>query len=133
VGSLLAGDADLVERARDVRKLLGGGMRQAGVVAGPAIEALDDVDRLATDHENAAVLADGLAEIDGLDVTPPETNIVIADVSGLGLTSHEFLDVVAEADVLATEMGEHLARFVTHRDVDRAAVETAVERVQEAV
>ncbi len=133
VGSILAGPEDVIEEARDVRKLLGGGMRQAGIVAAPAVEALSNVDRLAEDHEHARLLADGLADIDGLSVTDPETNIVIADVSEAGMDVHEFGDRCGEAGVLHTDMGEYRARFVTHRDVTREDVETAVERVRSAV
>lgn len=133
VGSVLAGDEAFIERARDVRKLLGGGMRQAGIVAAPGLQALDNVDRLAEDHENADVLASGLEEIDALSVTLPETNIVIADVSDLGVTAERFLEDVREAGVLGTAMGEHLARFVTHWDVDRDDVEEAVDRIRSAL
>ncbi|PSP79169.1 low specificity L-threonine aldolase [Halobacteriales archaeon QS_1_68_20] len=133
VGSILAGPEDVIAAARDVRKLLGGGMRQAGIVAAPGIEALSNVDRLAEDHENAQVLAEGLAGIEGLSVTDPETNIVIADVSETGMDVHEFGDRCREAGVLHTDMGEYRARFVTHWDVTREDVETAVDCVREVV
>jgi len=133
VGSLLAGDAAFVEAARDVRKLMGGGMRQVGVIAAPALEALGNVDRLAEDHEHARRLADALADVDGVDVTPPETNIVIADVAGMGLDADAARARLREAGVLATDMGETRVRLVTHRDVDGEDVETAVERVHAAL
>lgn len=133
VGSILAGGEEFIEEARNVRKLLGGGMRQAGVIAAPALEGLSNVDRLAEDHVYARLLAEGLAETDGLEVTPPETNIVIADVSGLGMDVYEFGEICRGAGVACTDMGEYRARFVTHWDVDREDIETAVERVTEAL
>jgi threonine aldolase len=132
VGSLLAGEEAFIDRARDVRKLMGGGMRQVGVIANPGLHALENVERLAEDHGNATVLAEGIDEVDGLSVTLPETNIVIADTSGLGQTAEEFLADVEDAGVRGTEMDEYVARFVTHWDVDRDDVETAVERIHEA-
>jgi threonine aldolase len=133
VGSVLAGGENVVAAARDVRKLLGGGMRQAGIVAAPAIEALGNVDRLAGDHEHARTLADGLAEVDGVDVTPPETNIVIADVAGLGLDADEARARLRREGVLATDMGETRVRMVTHWDLDGDDVAAAVDRVQAAL
>ncbi|WP_254766413.1 threonine aldolase family protein [Salinilacihabitans rarus] len=129
VGSMLAGDEAFVERARRTRKLFGGGMRQAGIVAGPGLRALENVDDLATDHENARVLAAGLDDVDGLSVQEPETNIVLADVSGTGLDVEAVLDRLREREVLATQFGPTTVRFCTHRDVNRADVEAAVDRV----
>ncbi|MFC7156536.1 low-specificity L-threonine aldolase [Halomarina halobia] len=129
VGSVLAGDAEFVERARRVRKLLGGGMRQAGVIAAPGLLALENVDRLAEDHENARVLAEGLSDLSGLVVQEPETNIVLVETEG---PASAFLDRIGEAGVAGSEFGEHTVRFVTHWDVSRDDVEAAVERVAEA-
>ncbi len=132
VGSILAGDTEFVESARRTRKLLGGGMRQAGVVAGPGLLALDGVERLADDHANARALAAGLDAIDGLDAAEPETNIVLVDTSGVGLTAEAFLDACEDAGVLGVPFDDHVVRFCTHWDVDRSDVETAVERVADA-
>ncbi len=126
VGSMLAGSEAFVERAHRVRKLFGGGMRQAGIIAAPGLRALDNVDRLAEDHENARVLAAGLDELDGLDAHDPETNIVLVETEE---PAAAFLDRCAEVDVHGVAFGEHVVRFVTHWDVSRADVETAVERV----
>ncbi|MFB6353746.1 MAG: low specificity L-threonine aldolase [Halobacteriales archaeon] len=133
VGSVLAGEEGFIDRARRVRKLYGGGMRQAGVVAAPGHLALENVDRLAEDHANAGRLADGLAAIDGLEVQPPETNIVLVDVDGLGLDVEAFLERIADAGVEATPLDETTARFVTHRDVDREAIDESVAAVERAV
>ncbi|MFT4889514.1 MAG: threonine aldolase [Halobacteriales archaeon] len=133
VGSILAGDEDFVERARRVRKLFGGGMRQAGIIAAPGLLALENVDRLAEDHENARILADGLAGMDGLEVPSPDTNIVIVNTEGTGMTAEEFVGACATEDVHGIVFDEYVVRFTTHLDVDRADVETAVERVRSAV
>jgi len=133
VGSILAGDEDFVERARRVRKLFGGGMRQAGIIAAPGLLALENVDRLEEDHENAAILADGLAGIEGLEVPSPDTNIVIVNTEGTGMTAEEFVEACAAEDVHGIVFDEYVVRFTTHLDVDRADVETAVERVRSAV
>jgi threonine aldolase len=131
VGSILAGSAAFVERARRHRKLLGGGMRQAGLVAAPGLHALENVDRLADDHANARVLARGLDAIDGLRSPAPDTNVVQVDSSGAGLTAEAFLDAVD--GVAGGAHGDYLTRFCTHLDVDRADVETAIERVEAAM
>ncbi|MCY0902325.1 MAG: aminotransferase class I/II-fold pyridoxal phosphate-dependent enzyme [Firmicutes bacterium] len=135
IGSLLLGTRELIERARKWRKMLGGGMRQAGVIAAPGLIALTQmVDRLAQDHEKARRLAAGLAEIRGLTLDPAlvETNIVIADVSGLALSPAAFLARLAECGVLATEFGAGTVRFVTHFDVSDADVDKTLSAVQAA-
>ncbi|WP_227374744.1 threonine aldolase family protein [Haladaptatus halobius] len=133
VGSLLAGDEDFITRARRTRKLLGGGMRQVGVIAGPGLLALDNVSRLADDHENARVLAEGVADTDGLSVQPPETNIVLVNTEGTGLTADEFLAACETQDVLGTQFDTHVVRFCTHWDVNREDVEVAAEAIRSAI
>ncbi|MFB6302401.1 MAG: low specificity L-threonine aldolase [Haloferacaceae archaeon] len=135
VGSILAGPEPFVAEARRERKLLGGGMRQAGMIAAPGLVALDDanVARLTEDHDNARRLAAGLEDVDGLSVPGPETNIVRVDSTGAGLTAAAFVAACEEHGVAGGEFGTHVTRFCTHRDVDRADVETAVERVERAV
>ena len=133
VGSILAGDEDFIARARRNRKLFGGGMRQAGVIAAPGLLALENRHRLAEDHANARRLATGLAQIDGLSVPEPETNIVLVDTSEAGLTTAEFLAACKEQGVLGTPFGEQVARFCTHLDVEEADIETAVARVEKAL
>ena len=133
VGSVLAGSEAFVAEARRVRKLLGGGMRQAGIVAAPGLYALTHRDHLATDHENAARLAAGLDAVDGLSAPTPETNIVAVDVSGTGLDAGSFVDRIAARDVACVPFGDGTVRFCTHLDVDRGDVETAVDRAADAV
>ncbi len=133
VGSMLAGSAEFVERARRVRKLFGGGMRQAGMIAGPGLLALDNVDRLSEDHENARRLAEGLDAVDGLSVHPPETNIVLVDTEASGLTGSEFAAACGERDVGCSVFDDYVVRFCTHLDVSESDVETVIDRVGVAV
>lgn len=132
VGSILVGSRTFIESARQWRKRLGGGMRQAGVIAAPGILALTTmVDRLQEDHENARHLAQRLANMNGVhvDLDTVQTNIVIADVAGTGLSVPLLLARLKEVGVLATSFGETLVRFVTHHDVSRSDVEAAADRV----
>lgn len=123
VGSALCGSRDLIERARRLRKMAGGGLRQAGLLAAAALYALDHhVERLADDHALARRLADGLAAIEGLRVRSAQTNIVFVDVAdgrGPALLAH-----LKKQGVLAT--GLIGLRFVTHLDVDAAGVDHAL-------
>jgi threonine aldolase len=130
VGSVLAGPTGFVDAARRVRKLLGGGMRQAGIVAGPALRALDNRDRLAEDHRRADRLAAGLARVDGLSVGEPETNIVLV---GTDRPAESVLEDCESEGVLGVPFDDHLVRFVTHWDVDDGDVDRAVEAVGRAV
>jgi threonine aldolase len=123
VGSVLAGPTAFIERAHRHRKLFGGGMRQAGLIAAPGLLALENRDRLETDHANACRLAEGLAGIDGLLVHEPETNIVLVDTDE---PASAFLDALEAEGVRAAEFGEHQVRFCTHWDVDEADVAAAV-------
>jgi threonine aldolase len=127
VGSLLAGEESFVAAARRQRKLLGGGMRQAGVVAAPGLVALENRERLAADHANAERLAAGLDAVEGLRAREPETNVVLVETDD---PAEAFLDRCEEAGVLGVSFGERVVRFCTHLDVDREAVETAVERIE---
>jgi threonine aldolase len=133
VGSAVAGPEAFVEAARRVRKLFGGGMRQAGMVAAPALVALENVDRLAEDHANAAHLARELDGLDGLSVPEPDTNVVLVDTGATGATAEAFLAACEGEGVLGTPFGEHTARFCTHLDVDRADVDRAVGAVERAL
>ncbi|KYP80572.1 low-specificity L-threonine aldolase [Ferroacidibacillus organovorans] len=136
IGSLLAGSREWIERARKWRKALGGGMRQAGVIAAPGLLALNTmVDRLADDHRRAKRLAEGLAQIPGVSIRPEdvETNIVIADISGLSVGMADFLQRLAKESVLATDFSETTVRFVTHVDVDDAAIEATLLAVSRSV
>ncbi|MFC5971837.1 threonine aldolase family protein [Halomarina salina] len=128
VGSMLAGSESFVDDARRVRKLLGGGMRQAGMIAAPGLLALENVERLAEDHENAELLAAGLEDVPGVTPFQPETNIVLAATDD---PAESFLEECAAVGVLGVPFDDHLVRFVTHWDVSRADVETALDRLRE--
>lgn len=119
VGSILAGDRDFIEQARKARKLLGGGMRQAGVIAAAGIVALETMtERLVEDNEVAAAIARELAANDGIDIDVErvQTNIVLFSLPE-GNTAAAFLDKLAEQGVWAVAMGPRQVRFVTHRHV----------------
>ncbi len=125
VGSALCGSKDFIARAHRIRKMAGGGMRQAGGLAAAASHALDyHIERLADDHALAKRLADGLAGIEGLQVEAPHTNIVFVDLSGPAKArSAGLLQHLAEHGIQAT--GLYRLRFVTHLDVDAAGIDRA--------
>jgi threonine aldolase len=136
VGSLLAGSAEIIVRGRLYRKRLGGGMRQAGVLAAAALVALEESPaKLVHDHSNARILAERLSHIPGIrvDAGAVETNIVIFDVSGTGLPSAEISARLRERHVLINGINERQMRAVTHYDVDRARCEQATEALREIV
>jgi threonine aldolase len=126
VGACLAGSEQLIEEAWRFKQMMGGALRQAGIVAAAGLYALDhNVERLAEDHENARVLAEGLAEMPGATIDPAkvETNIVIFEVDD---PSRVLAALLAEG-VEMTQMGPGRIRAVTHLDVDRAGIERALE------
>ena len=130
VGSALCGSKDFIKRAHRIRKMAGGGMRQAGGLAAAATFALDHhIERLADDHALAKRLAAGLANIEGLTVEPPQTNIVFVDLTGAAKAqSAALLAHLAENHILAT--GLYRLRFVTHLDVDASDIDKAVSVIQ---
>jgi threonine aldolase len=130
VGSALCGSREFVARARRVRKMAGGAMRQAGLLAAAASYALDHhVDRLEQDHALAQLLARGLDGLAGLKVETPQTNIVFVDLVGAARErSKELLEHLAQNGVLAT--GLYRLRFATHLDVDAAGIERAVAAIR---
>lgn len=131
VGSALCGSRDFIARARRLRKMAGGAMRQAGVLAAAASYALEHhVHRLAEDHLLARRLAQGLAGIEGLQVEPPQTNIVFADLTGRAREqSAALLEHLAKHGILAT--GLYRLRFATHLDVDAAGIDAAVTAIRQ--
>ncbi|WP_435017149.1 low-specificity L-threonine aldolase [Tundrisphaera sp. TA3] len=122
VGSAIAGSADLIREAHRLRKVLGGGMRQAGIVAAGALHALDHhVDRLAEDHAHARILAEAVEETDGLSLEagPVETNLVWITVDPRVSTAREFAARLKEEGILVSALGPQAIRAVTHLDVTR--------------
>ncbi len=132
VGSLLLGTQDFIDRARRVRKMLGGGMRQAGVLAAAGLIALEQMPkRLHKDHQNARLLAEGLLHLDGfeVDLESVQTNIVVARV--LHLKAAELLKSLKNWGVLAGAASLDTVRFVTHKDVSRQEIESVLGVLQQ--
>jgi threonine aldolase len=135
VGSMLLGSRAFIDEARVWRKILGGGMRQAGVLAAAGLIALEESPKLLhVDHANARRLAEGLAEIDGIKINPEEvvTNIVLFDVSETGIAADEICARLKERNVLASGFGSSI-RMVTHYDVSGADIETTLREIREVV
>ena len=133
VGSMLVGSRSFVDQARSVRKALGGGMRQAGVLAAPGLIALEEMPkRLNEDHANAKFLAEGLAQIPKLRIKPEKvkTNIVIFDVSPTGMNTEQFLRRLLDQNVIGSAVNESIIRLLTHMDVTRPDCEQAVEAIR---
>ena len=131
VGSVLCGDAAFISRARRLRKMLGGGMRQAGIIAAAGIVALDEmVDRLAEDHRRAALLGDGLRSMAKVHLTKnsPQTNMVFFKLDeSVGLSVSEFLGMMKQHGVLLMDSGPAEYRMVTHHDITDEGVEFALD------
>jgi threonine aldolase len=135
-GSILAGPARLMEKGRLYRKRLGGGMRQAGVLAAAGLIALEDSPKLlACDHANARFLADGLSRIRGIQIAPEvvATNIAVFGVSATGIAPTEISARLKRRGVLMNAINERQMRAVTHYDVDRAACSQALETLAECL
>ena len=131
VGSMLVGTAEQIAKARPLRKALGGGMRQAGILAAAGLIALDQMPaRLHEDHANAKLLAQALASVDGVRIVPAEveTNIVIFTTAG---EAPAMVAAMKQRGVLASAVGPRSVRLVTHRDVDRAMCEQAAAAIAE--
>ncbi len=136
VGSVLAGSSAFVRQAHRMRKQVGGGMRQAGILAAACLVALDEmVDRLAEDHANARVLAQGLAAIDGVLLDPElvQTNIVYFDLEPSRMDASSLSAALVERGVLINPTGSHRLRAVTNYHVSAADVETVLGAIEEVI
>jgi threonine aldolase len=134
LGAVLCGSAAFIDRAWAWKQRLGGSMRQAGISAAGCLHALDHhVDRLAEDHENARALARGLAQIEGITVESPETNLVFFDTTGTGLAAADLAARLRSLGVMIGAMGRFRARACTHLDVDRGQVEEALGAIRAVV
>jgi threonine aldolase len=125
VGSVVTGSRGFIDKARRARKMLGGGMRQAGVIAAAGIVALETmVERLRDDHENARRLAEGLARLRGIEIDPDrvQTNIVIFDMARTDLDAPGLVLKLAGHGVKCFSVGPNRIRMVTHKDVDRTGI-----------
>lgn len=135
VGSMLLGSREQMDRARIYRKALGGGMRQAGVLAAAGLIALEQMPaRLREDHANARLLAEALANVEGVEIDPEtvETNIVIFRLTG-AIAAAELVARLKARGILASAIGAHLVRLVTHRDVSRGDCMRAAEVLSEVI
>jgi threonine aldolase len=134
VGSILVGTEEFIEKARRIRKILGSGMHQAGIIAAPGIIALEKmVDRLKEDHENARLLGEGLSEMAVFDILPVETNLVTFEVTRLGISAPEFVSLLSDRGILTYPRGKTRMRFVTHRHITRDDIEYALEQIDDIV
>lgn len=135
VGSLLAGNKEIIQKARKWRKRLGGGMRQAGFLAASGIISLTEmVDRLKEDHEKALRLSEAIEEIKGLTlVNRPDTNIVLINIENTNQTNDEFLENLKREGVLAVSFGEGQIRLTTHYDVSFQDIEQAISALKKVI
>lgn len=133
VGSVLVGSADFIEKARRKRKILGGGMRQAGIIAAAGILALKEMTkRLSQDHENASYMAQKLSEVKGLEVYNDlvQINMVFFKLKGYRLKSDELVQQLLKKDIVINGEDNGMMRFVTHNYVSREEIDTVVETMK---
>jgi threonine aldolase len=134
LGAVLCGSAAFIDEAWRWKQRLGGSLRQAGICAAACLYALDhNVDRLAEDHANARVLARFLAQVPGLAVEQPETNLVFFDTRGAGTTADALAQRLRADGILISVVGAYRMRACTHLDVDAAGIELAVQAITEAM
>lgn len=135
-GSLVVGSREFIKYAAHMRKILGGGMRQCGIMAAAGYVALTTmVDRMAEDHENARIIGEGLCEIKGitLDINTVQTNMVRFDTSKLNVTADEFVDRLKCNGILAGPQGKYIVRLVTHRHITKEDALRTVKIVEDTV
>lgn len=135
VGSLLVGSAEFIKQARRYRKMLGGGMRQAGIIAAAALVSLEtQVDRLDEDHQHAKLLADAIANLGlNIDIDTVKTNIVIFGIESLGINAGKMLQILSAYGIKANAFGEYTVRFVTHFGITRADVNQTIQALSQIV
>ena len=136
VGSMLVGSSEFIQKAHIARKLLGGGMRQVGVLAAAGLIALEESPKnLHRDHENAKFLADGLAKMKGISLDPTKvmTNIVIFDVRATGRSAADICSELGKRKILSGPTDKYSIRMVTHCDVNRAGIENALAAIAEVL
>jgi threonine aldolase len=136
VGSVLLGSAEFIRLAKRARKVFGGGMRQAGILAAAGLYALDhNIERMADDHRRCRVLAERLAKVPGLDVdlSKVQTNMVYVGIAQTGLPAVEMMKRLEAAGIWSLDEGPWTLRFVTHLDLQEGDVEEAGERIAQVV
>jgi threonine aldolase len=134
VGSMIAGSKEFIKEAVGVRKMLGGGMRQVGVLAAAGLIALEESPKdLIEDHANARRLAEGLAELPGVKIDPEraQTNILVFDIAKTGLTTAQFSAELKSRGILANGVNAREMRMVTHYDVGREQIDRTIQTVRE--
>ena len=133
IGSILAGSKSFIDKARRFKQRIGGGMRQAGIIAAPAIYALqNNISRIGEDHKNALRLAEGFAKIEGLFVDPEKvkTNIVSPSITKEGWSADMFIEKLGECGIKSKRISESKCRFITHLQVDAEDIEYIIAHVQ---
>ncbi len=134
LGAVLCGSDAFIDEAWRWKQRVGGSLRQAGICAAACLFALEhNIDRLAEDHANARALARGLAQIPGITVEQPDTNLVFFDTAGTALTADELASRIRREGVQLSTMGRTRARACTHLDVDAAGIELAVQIIAHAI
>ncbi|MEA3454491.1 MAG: low-specificity L-threonine aldolase [Candidatus Caldatribacteriota bacterium] len=136
VGSILAGSKEFIQRSRKNRKMLGGGMRQAGILAAAGIIAIENmVERLEEDHKNARILGEGLADIGGIkvDLETVQTNMVYLDLNKSGMDTYQFLPKLAEYNILGSPRPPTKVRLVTHYGISEEDIYTTIKAIKEIV
>ena len=136
VGSILAGSKEFIQRARKNRKMLGGGMRQAGILAAAGIIAIENmVERLEEDHKNARILGEGLADIGGInvDLETIQTNMVNIDLNKSGMDTYKFLPKLAEHNILGSPRPPNKVRLVTHYGISEEDIYATIKAIKEIV
>ncbi len=132
VGSIIAGPLDFITEAKRWRKRLGGGMRQAGIIAAACIVALETmIERLADDHANTRLLADGLAVLKGIDFNPAEVDTNILLVKPTSMSAHQLCSELKKRDILTGVMGPDKVRLTTSKEVDRSDLEITIKAFKE--
>ncbi|MBN1351544.1 low-specificity L-threonine aldolase [candidate division KSB1 bacterium] len=134
IGSIITGSSEFIGHAVRYRKLLGGGMRQVGILAAAALYALDHhIERLEIDHKHAKLLAGALAQINRFSIKPEdvETNIIIFDVTNSGRNAVQIVDILGAKGVLMVPFGEYLVRAVTHLNIDSEQIDAAIRTIQQ--
>jgi len=132
VGSLIVGTEEFIHKARKNRKIVGGSMRQAGIIAAPGIYALNNmIDRLAEDHMHAKLIANELEKIPNIQLRPVETNLIIADLSKSKWTAPGIAKKFENKGIKVSLMGEYLFRMVTYLNISRSDIDTVVTTIPE--
>lgn len=132
VGSIIVGSKEFIAKARKLRKLLGGGMRQSGIIAAPGIVALDSmIDRLKEDHNNAKYLAKQLSSIPGISIDEGrvQTNIVMCNITSLKISDEKFIRELEKMKILALNLGKNKIRMVTHRGIEKEHIDKTVNAI----